>query len=31
MGVARGTRPFYLETLPVLGTIEGFVAWDPRA
>jgi protocatechuate 4,5-dioxygenase beta chain len=31
MGVARGSRPFYLETLPVLGTIEGFVAWDPRA
>ena len=31
MGVARGSRPFFLETLPVLGTIEGFVAWDPRA
>jgi protocatechuate 4,5-dioxygenase beta chain len=31
MGVARGSRPIYLETLPVLGTIEGFVAWDPRA
>jgi protocatechuate 4,5-dioxygenase beta chain len=31
MGVARGTRPVYLETLPVLGTIEGFVAWNPRA
>ena len=31
MGVARGSRPIYLETLPVLGTIEGFIAWDPRA
>jgi protocatechuate 4,5-dioxygenase, beta chain len=29
MGVARATRPIYLETLAVLGTIEGFVAWDP--
>jgi protocatechuate 4,5-dioxygenase beta chain len=31
MGVARGSRPMYLQTLPVLGTIEGFIAWDPRA
>jgi protocatechuate 4,5-dioxygenase beta chain len=31
MGVARGSRPIYLETLPVLGTIEGFVAWNPNA
>jgi protocatechuate 4,5-dioxygenase beta chain len=31
MGVARGSRPFYLETLPVLGTIEGFIAWQPVA
>jgi protocatechuate 4,5-dioxygenase, beta chain len=31
MGVARGSRPTYLKTMPVLGTIEGFIAWDPRA
>jgi protocatechuate 4,5-dioxygenase, beta chain len=31
MGVARGSRPSYLQTMPVLGTVEGFIAWDPRA
>jgi hypothetical protein len=31
MGVARRARPIYLETLLVLGTIEGFIDWDPRA
>jgi len=31
MGLSRASRPIYLETQPVLGTIEGFVAWDPGA
>jgi hypothetical protein len=31
MGVARGSRPVYLETLPVLGTIEGFDLGIPAA
>jgi protocatechuate 4,5-dioxygenase, beta chain len=31
MGAANGSRPHYLETLPVLGTIEAFIAWAPAA